>query len=162
MQFCAVFFFLLTGLQKILPLQYYFYFADGQHKLVRWRLITQGGVDGYSRLIVYLHCSSGNKASTVYKLFLSAVEENGLPSRVRTDCGLENYEVARHMLRHQGLNRGSIITGSSTHYQRVERMWRDVHSAVTKLYYKLFYSLEEVGLLDPMNDLQVFCLHYVY
>ena len=136
--------------------------ADGHHKLIRWRLVTHGGIDGYSRLIVYLHCSSNNKASTVYKLFLSAVEENGLPSRVRTDCGLENYEVARHMLRHCGLNRGSIITGSSTHNQRVERMWRDVHGAVTKLYYQLFYHMEECGLLDPMNDLHIFSLHYVY
>ena len=31
-------------------------FADGQHKLVRWGFVTHGGIDGYSRLVVYLHC----------------------------------------------------------------------------------------------------------
>lgn len=136
--------------------------TDGHHKLIRWQLVTPGGIDGYSRLIVFLHCSTNNKASTVYQLFLSAIEEHGLPSRLRTDCGMENYAIARHMLRYRGIGRGSIITGSSTHNQRIERLWHDVHGAVTKLYYRLFYHLEECGLLDPLNDLHLFCLHYVY
>ena len=71
--------------QEILPPSLYSYCTDGHHRLVRWRLITHGGVNGYSSLIVYLHCSSDNKASTVYKSFLSAVEENELPSSVCTD-----------------------------------------------------------------------------
>jgi hypothetical protein len=33
---------------------------DGNHKLIRWRLVVHGGVDGYSRLPVYLHCSNNN------------------------------------------------------------------------------------------------------
>ena len=31
----------------------------------RWRLVVHGGVDGYSRIPVYLHCSDNNKADTV-------------------------------------------------------------------------------------------------
>ena len=30
---------------------------DGYHKLIRWRFITHGGIDGYSRTIAYLSCS---------------------------------------------------------------------------------------------------------
>ena len=30
---------------------------DGQHSLVRWRTVVHGGIDGYSRMIVYLHLS---------------------------------------------------------------------------------------------------------
>ena len=136
--------------------------TDGHHKLVRWRFITHGGIDGFSRLIVYLKCSVNNKASTVYENFTNAISEYGLPSRVRSDYGMENYMVARHMLRYHGLNHGSAITGSSTHSQRMERLWCDLHQSVTKMYYQLFYFLEHHGLLDPLNEVHLYSLHYVY
>ena len=55
-----------------------------------------------------------------------------------------------------------MITGCSTHNQRIERLWRDLHASVTKLYYRLFYFLEHHGLLDPLNDMHLFALHYIY
>ena len=85
-----------------------------------------------------------NKASTVYENFTNAISEYNLPSHVRSDYGMENYMVARHMLRYHGLNRVSAITGSSMHNQRI-----DLHQSVTKMYYQLFYFLEHHGLLDP-------------
>lgn len=33
---------------------------DGHHSLVRWRLIVHGGIDGFSRVVVYLSCSTNN------------------------------------------------------------------------------------------------------
>lgn len=89
--------------------------------------------------IVYLKCSSNSKSSTVYKLFLEATRRYGLPSRVRSDEGGENYAVALHMLRHRGIERNSVITGTSIHNQRIEHLWRDVHQSITILYYRLFY-----------------------
>ena len=52
------------------------------------------GVDGYSRVPVFLHCSNNNRVSTVLDLSQSAVAEWGLPSRVRCDKGGENTDVA--------------------------------------------------------------------
>ena len=92
---------------------------------MRWKFITHAGIDGYSRLIVYLKCSTNNRASTVYELFLRAIQQYHLPSRVRSDQGRENISVAQHMIEHRGAERHSIITGSSVHNQRIERLWRD-------------------------------------
>lgn len=124
--------------------------------------MTHCGIDGYSRMVVFLHCSTNNRASTVYSHFLQATHDYGTPSRVRTDQGKENTLVAQHMLEHRGTNRGSMIVGSSVHNQRIERFWRDMHRCVTILYYRLFYYLEYHGLLDPVNEIHLFSLHYVY
>ena len=49
----------------------------------RWRFVVHGGVDGYSRLIVFLGLSDNNRAATVLQLFKAAVTQWGLPQRVR-------------------------------------------------------------------------------
>ena len=113
-------------------------------------------------MIVYMKCSSNNKASTVLTLFQEAVRRHGLPSRVRSDQGTENTSVALYMLRHRGLGRNSMITGSSTHNQRIERLWRDMHRCVAVVFYRLFYFMEHHGILDPLNEVHIFALHYVY
>ena len=125
-------------------------------------MVTHAGIDGYSRMIVFMRCSNNNKASTVYNYFLEAVEKHGLPSRVRSDQGKENKRVAEHMLEHRGVERGSMLTGSSVHNQRIERLWKDMHQSVTKVFYRLFYYLEEMRLLDPTNHIHTYSLHYVY
>ena len=42
---------------------------DGCHKLIRWWFVVHGGVDGYSRLPVYLKVSPINRADTVLTAF---------------------------------------------------------------------------------------------
>lgn len=59
-----------------------------------------------------LHASTNNKASTVLGLFLSAIEEYGLPSRVRGDRGGENIQVSVYMIIARGLNRASFMWGT--------------------------------------------------
>lgn len=113
-------------------------------------------------MVVYLQCADNNRSLTVYNAFLKAAELYGLPSRVRCDQGGENILVSQHMLQHRGIDRGSVIVGSSVHNQRVERFWRDMHRCVTVIYYRLFYFMESQGYLDPISEKDLFALHYVF
>ena len=124
--------------------------------------MIHGGIDLYSRLVVFLKANTDNKSSTVLQAFKEAVQAYGLPSRVRSDKGGENMAVGQFMLEKRGIDRGSMIVGRSVHNQRIERLWRDVFSAVTQLFYRLFYTMEEEGILDIYNESHLFALHYVY
>ena len=55
-----------------------------------------------------------------------------------------------------------MITGSSVHNQRVERLHRDVTSGVLKRYIDEFYRMETSGLLEPVNEVHLFSLHLLY
>ena len=37
-----------------------------------------------------------------------------------------------------------------------------MHQNVTKLFYRLFYFMEEHRILDPSNDVHIYALQYVY
>ena len=135
---------------------------DSGHKLIRYKMITHVCIDGKTRLILYAVCRNNNKADTVLTLFEKAVHKWGLPSRVRSDYGMENYHVAAYMIQNRGVGRGSIITGSSVHNSRVERTHRDVYSGVLVFYARIFEELERDGLLDVLDDIHLFSLHHVY
>lgn len=120
------------------------------------------GNDGYSRKIVYLHASDNNRAESVFKLFLRATSQFGWPSRVRSDKGGENIDVCRAMLSVRGLGRSSHIAGASVHNQRIERLWRDTFRCVCHTFYALFCEMEDCGLLSANNEVELFCLHYIF
>lgn len=67
------------------------------------------------------------------------------------------------MLRTKGLNRGSVITGSSNRNQRIERVWRDCGRSVIKFFSRLFRHMEEREVcLELDNPVHMYCLQYIY
>ena len=134
---------------------------DGHHKLIRWKFVTHGAIDGYSRTIMYLKCADNNRASTVLSSFVEAAHVHGLPEHVRTDHGGENIEVWRFMV-DQHSSASSVIAGSSTHNERIERLWRDVYRCVVSIFYEMFFNLESEGKLNPGNEIDLYCLHFIY
>ena len=60
------------GIQQLLE-HYFFTYS--------WRMVVHVGVNGYSRVPVFLHCSNNNKACTVLELFEKAVVEWGLTEK---------------------------------------------------------------------------------
>ena len=76
--------------------------------------MIHGGIDGFSRVIVYLTCANNNRAITVLFSYTAAVQVHELPNSVRSDFGGENVEVWRYMVEQHSTSK-AMITGSSVH-----------------------------------------------
>ena len=113
-------------------------------------------------MAVFLAASLNNRAETMTAAFMRGASNYGVPSRVRSDHGLENLGVAAFMISYRGPRRGSIITGRSVHNQRIERLWRDLYQSCTGVFHRLFMHMEETGQLDITDDSQLWSLQYVY
>jgi len=135
---------------------------DSHHKLIRWRFVIHGCIDGFSRLVIYLHCCDNNFSHTVRQLFENSVQQFYWPRRVRSDQGMENIEVARVMLRKYGTSSKPFITGLSVHNQRIERLWKDVINYVVGYFRDLFYEMEDNGILDPNDEVDLISLYYAF
>lgn len=121
-----------------------------------------GAVDGYSRVLLYLRCETNNRASTVLSAFRKAVDTYGLPDCVRSDLGGENVDVWQYIYEQHSNDPSCVIVRNSTHNEHIERLWCDVHWCMLQPFADTFRTLESEGILDPLNEIDLFCLHYCF
>ncbi|KAJ9095598.1 hypothetical protein QFC21_005469 [Naganishia friedmannii] len=135
---------------------------DGHHKLIRWKFVIHGAIDGKSHLVTFLGASDNNRSDTVLALFQDAVGTWGWPQRVRADYGGENLGVKEAMEERRGLNCGAFLQGPSTANQRIERLWVNVRQGLCDKYIMIFRTLEAENHLCSSDPVHLYCLHFVY
>ena len=112
--------------------------------------------------ITGLQASSNNRASTVLEMFLDAVLDYGIPSRVRGDRGGENRDVSILMITLRGLHRASLMWGSSTHNSRIERLWVEVGTQFARRWRAFFLRLERLHHLDRSDPHHLWLVHFLF
>ena len=85
----------------------------------------------------------------------------GLPKKICSDHRGENVPVWRYMITVHG-HQQCVIVGSSTHNERIERLWRDVHRSVLVTFGNVFREVEDEGHLDSLNEIDMFCLQSIF
>ncbi|KAF7318562.1 Integrase catalytic domain-containing protein [Mycena chlorophos] len=135
---------------------------DGHHKLIQYGIVIHGFIDGYDRVCTGLHASPNNKSTTVLEVFLNAIRQHGIPSRVRGDRGGENVKVSVWMIKHHGPGRGSFSWGLSTHNTPIERFWVEVGSQVVRPWRAFLSRLEREHQLNADNPHHLWLLHELF
>lgn len=74
----------------------YCWYVDGYDKLKKFGIAINGCIDGFSRRVIWLRCSSTNNDPAVIGCYyLDAVQQLMMcPQRLRSDRGSENITVA--------------------------------------------------------------------
>lgn len=128
----------------------------------RWGIWVHGGIDGYSRKVVYLNASNCNTKAAAACHFVAATTLCGVPSRTRMDHGSENNDIVKFVEKVNGEERGSAVQGISTHNVRIERLWRDAFTKALCYFYILFFHMEDHHILNREDVVQMFCLQHVF
>lgn len=84
----------------------------------------------------------------VLQLYHEAVQKYGHPFHVRMDHGGENVDVWHDMIQTWGEEARPVIVGSLVHNQPIK--WHNQAA-----------QLESEGLLDHLNETDLFCLHWI-
>ena len=143
---------------------------DGFDKLKPYGFCIHGGIDGYSRRILWLEVGiSNNEPAFIAKYFVDCVKAAGGTARiVRADLGTENTYVAgiQRFLRNDSCDSYSkdknFMYGRSVSNQRIEAWWSQLRRRCASWWMEHFKELRESGLYCDSNPVHVDCLRFCY
>ena len=131
--------------------------VDGHDKLASYGIQIYGGMDVFSRLILWMYVGVSNRtAVSVNKQYLETVASRGVvPHQIRSDKGKETLQMAcsqvllrRAVLPPGGATfdfRSAYLYGTSKKNQRIEAWWRQMSERVTADWVERFKTLEELS-----------------
>lgn len=141
----------------------YLWHADGHDKLKRYGFPIHACIDGYSRRIIWIHCSTtNNDPKVIGYYYLTAVKQlGGCPHILRTDCGTENVLMATLQCTIRNTNRAHIY-GTSQNNQRIESWWSYMSNMRTRWWVQFFDTMEQAGFLNTDNTDEIDCLRFSF
>jgi len=131
----------------------YCWHVDGYDKLKKFGIAINGCIDGFSRRVIWLRCSSTNNDPAVIGCYyLDAVQQLMMcPRRLRSDRGSENITVATIQCCITG-DSDAHRFGSSCTNQRIESFWSVLRQLRMQWWIDLFEDLVACDLLDISNE----------
>lgn len=143
---------------------------DGNDKLKPFGFCIHGGIDGFSRKIIWLAVSDTNKNPFIIAHYYTSAVKTlcAVPKLIRGDRGTENVNVCgiqRFLRRNHhdswsGWN--SFKYGKSVSNQRIEQWWSYLKRNTTQSWIDYFKDLRDQGLYDDSNNIHVEALKFCY
>ena len=143
---------------------------DGYDKLQPFGFSIHGGIDGFSRKILWLEVGHTNKnPKVIAHYFVNCVQQvGGLPRIVRADAGTENVNVSgiqRFLRRNDEDSFGgeeSFMYEKSTFSQRIESWWSFLRKSFAGCWMEFFKNMREDGEYCDDNLEHIECLSYCF
>ena len=143
---------------------------DGNDKIKPFGFGIHGGIDGFSRKILWLRVADTNKnPGIVSSYYIKAIQVlQAAPRRVRGDRGTENgtvYGIQRFLRRnHTDSFNGqkSFQYGKSVSNQRIEAWWSLLKKDTLQQWIDCFKDMRDSGLYDDSNNVHVEALKLCY
>lgn len=135
---------------------------DGHDKLKKWGFAIHGGIDGFSRRILWLKvATTNNDPLVVANYFLEFLKRyKTAPNLLRFDRGKENI-YCEDMQVFSTKREFSYIYGSSVRNQRIEALWSRLLRYRIRWWIDLFHTMGMDGVYDaelPLHrELLLFC-----
>ncbi|XP_039665194.1 uncharacterized protein LOC120564368 [Perca fluviatilis] len=124
--------------------------VDSYDKLKPYGICINGSIDGFSRMVIWLHAfSTNNDPKVIAGYFIDEVlSRNGTPTRIRSDLGTENcyMEQMQIFMRHDHtdtFSKNCYLYGSSNHNQRIEQWWGFLRKQHAQFWMNLFQELKD-------------------
>lgn len=142
---------------------------DGWDKLKFFGFAVHGGVDGFSRHIMWLEVgTTNNDPKVTAHYFLNVVQDLGyVPTLLRSDKGSENGLIGLLQIAFRSGHKDklagdtSFIQGKSVRNQRIESFWGRMRQHSMDYYIQFFKCMYQQNVFDG-SALHVKCLQFCF